>query len=111
MAVAEAVAADLEYLQRFGRGAALDAVRHRIQTSEHFPDMSETRTEVDHEGRRWVIRCLAVFANEDRTVVLCVGGDKARWALEHPKGPDWYDAWVPVADQVFEAIKESKGWT
>ena len=106
----EAVVADLDYLAEFGRGAALDAVRHRIQTSAHFPDMSETRTQVIVDGQTWVVRCLAVFANDDKCVVICVGGDKARWALDHPGGRDWYEAWVPVADQVFEMMRAAKGW-
>lgn len=71
-----AVEADIRYLLEFGRSAVLPSARLRIQQSGHFPDMAETRTDVeDHAGRQWVIRTLAVFAASDSLLVFCVGGD------------------------------------
>lgn len=107
--VAREVDADLDYLTEFGRAAVLPTVRHRIQTSDHFPDMSETRTSVEERDRSWVVRCLVVIADGDRVLACCIGGDKAAWGREHPGG-DWYDAYVPVADRIFNAIRAEKGW-
>ena len=49
--VAAEIAALLEYLSEHGRGATLPYVRHRIQISRHFPDMSELRTDHTVGGR------------------------------------------------------------
>lgn len=81
----------LEYLNQFGREAALPDVRHRIQTSRHFPDMSEMRVEC---GRRY-LRVLVAFASADTLVVL-VGGDKTNL------GNAWYDLAIPLADELFD---------
>src|SRR5581483_2953900 len=76
-----AVEADIRYLLEFGRSAVLPSARLRIQQSEHFPDMAETRTDiVDDSGRRWVVRTLAVFAAGDSLLAFCVAGDKSAWA-------------------------------
>lgn len=64
----------LGYLRQFGRDAALPYVRHRIQTSRHFPDMSEVRVLVD--GRQ--LRALVSFEPGD-LVLLLMGGDKTEW--------------------------------
>jgi hypothetical protein len=52
----------LSYLEEHGRGAALPDVRHRIQTSRHFPDMSEVRVTIDDEH---VYRVLVGFGPND----------------------------------------------
>lgn len=104
------VNADLRYMQQFGRDAALPVVRHRIQTSAEYPDMAETRTHITTSGRQWVIRCLVVHADQDRALACCIGGDKAQWENTHPDGPDWYDAFVPVADQIFQRLHLTEGW-
>lgn len=105
-----AVEADIRYLLEFGRSAVLPYVRLRIQQSAHYPDMAETRTEVaDQDGRLWVVRTLAVFADDDSVVAWCVGGDKRSWSDANP-ALDWYDAWVPIADAVFAAMKRTEGW-
>jgi hypothetical protein len=39
--VAAEIASGIDYRCEHGRGAVLPDVRHRIQTSRHFPDMSE----------------------------------------------------------------------
>jgi hypothetical protein len=105
-----AVEADIRYLLEFGRGAALPFVRHRIQESSHFPDMSETRTAVrDDSGREWIVRTLAVFADSDSVLAFCVAGDKRQWADANPSR-DWYSVWVPVADAVFRWMKDKEGW-
>lgn len=106
--VALAVSADMAYLLEYGRDAALPYVRHHVQSSAHFPNMSEVRTESQAEGRRWVIRVLAWFANRDQVVAFCVAGDKATWEARHP-GEDWYEAHVPVADQVFNMMRKERG--
>ncbi len=105
------VNADLRYFQEFGRGAALPTVRHRIQSSAEYPNMAETRTDMTTPQRRWVVRCLVVHADQDRAIACCVGGDKAHWERSHPDGPDWYDAFVPVADQIFRRMHIQEGWT
>ena len=50
----------LAYLEQHGRAAALPDVRHRIQTSRHFPDMSEVRVDIDH--RHVYIGCWSASA-------------------------------------------------
>lgn len=56
-----------------------------------------------------VVRCLVVFADRDRALACCIGGDKAAWERRHP-GSDWYEAYVPVADEIFRALRTEKGW-
>jgi hypothetical protein len=106
--VAVEVEADIAYLARFGRAAALPAVRHRIQISAHFPDMAETRSHVQVGDRGWVVRCLVVFADQERVLACCIGGDNAAWDRNHQQ--DWYDAHVPVADEIFRRLRTEKGW-
>ena len=71
--------------------------------------MSETRTEIDHDQRRWLLRCLNVFARNDQALIVCLGDDKAIWSARHP-GRDWYETWIPVADEITTRIKKEKGW-
>jgi hypothetical protein len=52
----------LDYLQEHGRAAALPDVRHRIQTSRHFPQVSEVRVDID-DGH--VFRVLVGFGPDD----------------------------------------------
>jgi hypothetical protein len=92
----------LSYLEEHGRGAALPDVRHRIQTSRHFPDMSEVRVTIDDEH---VYRVLVGFG-PNAQVVLLLAGNKAG------SGNRWYDVNVPVADTRFDtyltALAKSK---
>lgn len=82
----------LLYLEEHGRAAALPDVRHRIQTSSHYPHMSEVRVDV---GKSHAYRILVVFG--PRSVpILVAAGDKAGI------GNAWYDANVPIADERFE---------
>lgn len=83
----------LSYLEEHGRAAALPDVRHRIQTSKHFPDMSEVRVDIDDDH---VHRVLVGFGPDDRPALL-LAGNKAG------VGNRWYDANVPVADERFDA--------
>jgi len=92
--------AAVQYLREHGRGAVLPDVRHRIQTSRHFPDMSEVRVNAIVEGRSYSIRVLTCFVDQDRGVLACVGGDKEGYTAR--TGSDWYDDYVPVADQVID---------
>jgi hypothetical protein len=74
--VAAEIAALLDYLSEHGRGATLPYVRHRIQISRHFPDMSELRTDHTVEGIRYVMRVLTCFIDGDQGVLVCVGGTR-----------------------------------
>jgi hypothetical protein len=97
-AIAVATADGVTYLCEHGRGAVLPDVRHRIQTSQHYPDMSEVRVDKIDDGRRYAVRVLTCFVDDDRTLLVCVGGDKEGY--EARTGRDWYDDYVPVADHV-----------
>jgi hypothetical protein len=46
------------------------------------------------------MRVLTCFVNEDRKVLVCLGGNKHGWEQEH-KG-DWYERYVPAADSIIE---------
>jgi hypothetical protein len=70
------LAGGIEYLLEHGRGAVLPDVRHRIQISRHYPHMSEIRA----KHGPLVLRVLTCFVHEDRTLLICGGGDKAAWA-------------------------------
>ena len=103
-AVAAKVVDGIEYLREHGRGAVLPDVRHRIQTSRHFPDMSEVRTDQLVGARRFVMRVLMCFVDNDQTVLVCVGGKKDGYAER--VGRDWYDDYVPAADQVVDSYRK-----
>jgi hypothetical protein len=63
--VAAEIAALLDYLSEHGRGATLPYVRHRIQISRHFPDMSELRTDHTVDNVRYVMRVPTCFIDGD----------------------------------------------
>jgi hypothetical protein len=92
----------LKDLEQHGRAAALPDVRHRIQTSSHFPDMSEVRVDMD---ARHVYRVLVGFGPDERPALL-LAGNKAG------VGNAWYDSNVPVADVRFDtyltSLRQSK---
>ena len=46
------------------------------------------------------MRVLTCFVDGDTRVVVCVGGNKHAW--EERTGRDWYDDYVPVADQIVD---------
>ena len=102
--VAAKVVDGIEYLREHGRGAVLPDVRHRIQTSRHFPDMSEVRADQLVGGRRFVMRVLVCFVDEDQTLLVCIGGNKDRY--QERVGRDWYDDYVPAADQVVDSYRK-----
>jgi len=102
--VAAKVVDGIEYLREHGRGAVLPDVRHRIQTSRHFPDMSEVRADQLVAGRRFVMRVLVCFVDEDQTLLICIGGNKDRY--QERVGRDWYDDYVPAADQIVDSYKK-----
>ena len=104
--VAAEIADGIDYLCEHGRGLVLPDVRHRIQTSRHFPDMSEVRTDQTVDGRRFLMRVLTCFADADTTVVVCLGGNEDRY--ENRTGRDWYKDYVPVADLIVDHYR-SKG--
>lgn len=92
----------LSYLEEHGRSAALPDVRHRIQTSRHFPDVSEVRIDLDQQH---VYRVLVGFGPDEQPSLL-LAGNKA--GIGNP----WYDANVPIADERFDshltAVRNSK---
>jgi hypothetical protein len=83
----------LAYLEQHGRAAALPDVRHRIQTSRHFPDMSEVRVDIDQSH---VYRVLVGFGPDERPALLLAGNKSG-------VGNTWYEANVPMADERFDA--------
>ncbi len=79
-------------------------VRHRIQISRHFPDMSEVRADQLVVGRHYVLRVLVCFVDDDHTLLVCVAGNKDGY--QERVGRDWYDDYVPVADRVVDSHKK-----
>jgi hypothetical protein len=67
-------------------------VRHRIQISRHFPDMSEVRVDIDDAH---LYRVLVGFGPKDVPALL-LAGNKAGIANR------WYDENVPIADDRFD---------
>ncbi|MDH2902813.1 MAG: type II toxin-antitoxin system RelE/ParE family toxin [Actinomycetota bacterium] len=104
--VAAEIAELVEYLREHGRGAALPAVRHRIQQSKHYPDMCEIRDEREVGGVHYVTRILACFVKDDTAVLLCLGGNKRTFEKEHQR--DWYDVFVPIADRIVDGYKSRR---
>lgn len=94
------LAGSLEYLSEHGRSATLPYARHRIQMSKHFPDMSEIRHDVRIPDGRRALRVLTCFVDEDRRILICLGGDKHRW--EQRNRTDWYEEYVPAADRIVD---------
>lgn len=84
----------LAYLRQFGRDAALPYVRHRIQASRHYPDMSEVR--ILTEERQ--LRVLVSFEAGDLALVV-VGGDKTE------SGNAWYSDAIPAADDLIDQFR------
>lgn len=108
--VRKEVNADLRYLCEFGRGAALPTVRHRIQASAEYPNMARDPDRGDG-GAAALGDPLPCRSRRPRPgYACCVGGDKAQWERAHPDGPDWYEAFVPVADQIFRRLHSEEGW-
>ena len=62
--------------------------------------MSEVRVLHRATPHDLVLRVLTVFADNDQTVVVCLGGDKAEW--QRTNHTDWYDQAIPIADQIFD---------
>ena len=88
----------IEYLLEHGRGAQLDLVRHRIQISAHYPDMSEVRILYPARPHDLVLRVLTCFVHNDATLLVLIAGDKNEWARQ--RATDWYDTHVPIADTI-----------
>lgn len=98
--VAKTTYAQLAYVSEHGRSAVLPDVRHRIQVSRHYPDMSEIRSDHTVGQMRYLVRILTCFVDEDEKILVCVAGNKAGY-LERT-GRDWYDDHVQVADQLVD---------
>jgi hypothetical protein len=92
--------AGIAYLLDHGRGAVLPDVRHRIQISKHYPNTSEVRVLHRANPHDFIIRLLTCFTDNDNTLLVLIGGDKAAWTRRH--NTDWYDHAVPVADHIID---------
>lgn len=92
--LAKMLIGDIGYLAEHGRGAAEPYVKHRIQASVHYPDMSEVRTRDDERADSPVLRTLVIFT-EDQRIFVAVCGDKGR------AGNEWYERAIPLADQLY----------
>ena len=68
--------------------------------------MSEVRVLHRFRPHDLVLRVLTVFTNNDRTLVVCLGGDKAAW--QRTNGTDWYDHAIPTADQIFDLYQQHR---
>ncbi|MDQ6783622.1 MAG: hypothetical protein M3063_09310 [Actinomycetota bacterium] len=66
--------------------------------------MSEVRADQLLGARRFVVRVLVCFVDDDQTLLICVGGNKDRY--QDRVGHDWYDDYVPVADRVVDSYKK-----
>ncbi|MGH9122844.1 MAG: hypothetical protein ACRDYC_13030 [Acidimicrobiales bacterium] len=69
--------------------------------------MSEVRVNVTLAERRYAVRILTCFVDQDRALLACIGGDKEGYEIR--AGHDWYDDYVPVANQLIDPyLKEGK---
>lgn len=103
-AVAAKVVDGIEYMAEHGRGAVLPDVRHRIQTSRHFPNLSEVRADQVLGERRYVMWVLVCFVDDDTSLLVCVDGDKEHY--QQRVGRDFYNDYVAVADQLIDNYKK-----
>jgi hypothetical protein len=94
----------LEYLREHGRAAVSPDIHHRIQTSRHFPDISEVRADQFVGGHHFVMRVLVCFVDEDQTLLICIGGNKDRYQGRVRR--DCYDDDMPAADHVIDSYEE-----
>jgi len=60
--------------------------------------MSEVRVHDEVGDRHYVLRVLTCFVHDDRAVLVCVAGNKHNY--EQRTGRDWYQDYVPVADEI-----------
>ena len=94
------VSQSIQYLEQFGKGAALPDVRPIASV----PNLYETRTQVTVGTRRYTVRILLI-AHTDDVFVAVVAGDKDEWSRRRPD-EDWYDAWLPIARKAYDLMKE-----
>lgn len=78
---ARQVEAGVFYLFEHGRGAMLPDVRHRIQISKHFPNMSEVRVLHHANPHDLILRLLTSFVDGDNTLLVLVGDHIISWYL------------------------------
>ncbi|MHB2029744.1 MAG: hypothetical protein ACYCPT_13150 [Acidimicrobiales bacterium] len=97
----------LDYLCEFGRQAVLPDVLNGVQISAHYPDMSEVRLDRGSGQERRSIRVLTCFVDGDTAVLVCLGGDKHGY--KERTGRDWYDDYVPLADQIVKQYYDRGG--
>lgn len=66
--------------------------------------MSEVRADHHVDARHFEMRVLVGFVDEDRALLVCIGGNKDRY--EERTGMDWYDDYVPAADRIVDSYKQ-----
>lgn len=89
----DAVIARVELLESSGPGLGRPAVDN-VHRSRH-PNMKELRAERS-------IRVLFAF-DPRRTAILLIGGDKSPADTTSPTWNQWYDHYIPIADDLYDA--------
>lgn len=87
-----AVIARVEVLEQLGPALGRPAVDN-VHQSRH-PNMKELRAER-------ALRVLFAF-DPRRTAVLLIGGNKSATDRDSPNWNDWYDGYVPIADDLYD---------
>ena len=98
----EALTARVELLEQHGPNLGRPSV-DSIQTSRH-PNMKELRASCDGQ-----LRVLFAF-DPNRAAILLIGGDKSDTDPTVPNWNEWYQTFVPIADQLLDDhLAELKG--
>lgn len=89
------LAANLEYLAKYGRDAALPEIRS-IQRSKFGADCVEVRTSLEPNNENAAhLRTIAYFVADGENIFLALCGDKrGTWS-------EWYGDAVPLADAIY----------
>jgi len=89
----DSVIARVELLESTGPGLGRPVVDN-VHRSRH-PNMKELRAEN-------AIRVLFAF-DPRRSAILLIGGDKGPDAQASPNWNEWYDHFIPIADDLYDA--------
>lgn len=98
------LAANLEYLAKFGRAATLPEVGP-IRGSAYGDNCIEVRTSLEPANEQAPhLRTIGYFAPDDETIFLAVCGDKkGSW-------DEWYQRAIPTADGIYAEFLKAEGW-
>lgn len=88
----DAVVARVELLEQLGPALGRPAVDN-VHQSRH-PNLKELRAER-------ALRVLFAFDSR-RTAVLLIGGNKSAAGRDSPNWNQWYDHYVPIADDLYD---------